>query len=147
MIEPKAKSFLRRHAHVFMYVIITCAFLYAVAQSNDAQRDTAKVVRDFERDGAERRDQTCKIFEGGHLEDIQRLRNTYRFLNENPRSEITKAVVQGLPEQEKRARTDSAPEYCDEPGAAAEAKGAKPVGLSEPDPIPPKRRDFSYLLR
>ena len=46
-----------------------------------------------------------------------------------------------------QARTDVAPDFCDEPGAKAEKlwrdshgkQGAPPVGLPEPDPVVPQR--------
>ena len=102
-------------------------------------------------EGTERRDQSCRQFEGDHLADVQRLKRTYAYLSMLPRREygspITVAIVQQLPELEEKARTDSAPEFCDEPGAAAEKRGEKPVGLPEPDPEIPDRQDFQYLLQ
>lgn len=102
-------------------------------------------------EGAERRDQSCEQFEGDHLADVKRLKRTYAYLDKLPREEwgkpITVAIVQQLPELEEQARKDSAPEFCDEPGAKAEARGEDPVGLPEPDPDVPDRRDFSALLK
>jgi hypothetical protein len=123
----------------------------AVSRNTVLIIENRRLIRRIEAEGIERRDQTCTLFEGQHLADVKQLRGTYRFLARLPRSEwdeaLPKAIVGNLPQLEAKARRDSAPPYCDEPGAAAEAKGAKPVGLPEPDPKLPKRRDFSYILQ
>lgn len=81
----------------------------------------------------ERADQTCQIFEGQHLADVRQLRDTYRYLLQlspvEKRDGINRYVIGRLPETEKRARTDTAPEFCDDDG----------VGLPEPDPEVPER--------
>jgi len=125
------RAFLSRHGHVLMYVLITAAFLYAIHQANSA-------VRDLEKESAERRNQNCLIFEGDHLEDINQLKRTYEFLD-NPKANrgLVEAVLPGLPALESKARRDGAPDYCDDPN----------VGLPEPDPVAPERRDFSSLLK
>lgn len=88
-----------------------------------------------------REHQTCMLFEREHLLNVQRLSNTYAYLSLLPESEygtsLTRALVRQLPDLERGARADSAPEFCDQPG----------VGLREPDPPVPARRDFSHLLR
>lgn len=98
-------------------------------------------------EAAERRNQNCRVFEGQHLADVQRLTATYRYLETLPKSEygksLTLAVLRGLKAQEAEARSDAAPPYCDEPGVEAERRGEKPVGLPEPDPPLPRMRDFS----
>lgn len=85
----------------------------------------------------ERRDQNCRVFEGQHLANVRRLTATYGYLETLPRSDygnsLTLAVLRGLRSQEEEARLDTAPPYCDEPN----------VGLSEPDPKLPAKRDFS----
>ena len=83
------------------------------------------------------RDQNCLVFEGQHLTDVEQLRSTYAYLETLPRSEwgspLNAAIVRGLDPLEKKARMDSAPEYCDEPN----------LGLPEPDPRLPPKRDFT----
>lgn len=91
-------------------------------------------------EGRERRDQSCLQNERRHLDDVQQLRNTYEFLEHLPRSEwgtpLTRAIVRQLPQIERDARVDVAPKFCDEHG----------IGLPEPDPVVPKRRNFDRLL-
>lgn len=93
----------------------------------------------------ERRSANCLVFEGDHLQEVQQLRQTYRFLTRTaegrpkPRSrwtELEKVVFKtSLPKLELDARSDSdlhgaqVPRYCDQPG----------LGLPEPDPAVPKR--------
>lgn len=88
-----------------------------------------------------RRDQTCRLFEGDHLQDVKQLRDTYRYLGALRPSEraqtINVFVLRNLPQLERAARIDSAPAYCDEPG----------VGLPEPDPVVPKRPRSIVLPR
>lgn len=99
-------------------------------------------------EGAERRDQSCRLFESDHLADVTRLERTYEFLGRQRRpSSLVREVVRGLPELEREARLDRAPAYCDEPGAAAERAGENPVGLPEPDPVLPAPRSFEHLLK
>jgi hypothetical protein len=102
-------------------------------------------------EGAQRRDQSCRLFEADHLADVQRLKRTYEYLDRLPVREygstLTREIVRSLPTLEDEARADSAPDFCDEPGAKAEKAGADPVGLPEPDPFIPKRRDFGHTLR
>jgi hypothetical protein len=92
----------------------------------------------------ERRDQLCTSLEGAHLDEVNQLRDTYRFIGELSVKEVThdpltRFVVLNITKTEEDARTDEAPDYCDEPGAEAEKKGAAPVGLPEPDPVVPGR--------
>ena len=117
-------------------IVVTILVLQSVhANGNTIDR--------IEREGIERRDQTCTLFETDHLQDAQRLARTYQYLdNLTPaqrREPLNQALVAQLPETEAEARSDSAPPYCDEPGAEAEKNGAEPVGLPEPDPILPER--------
>lgn len=102
-------------------------------------------------EGEQRRDQTCTIFETQHLQDVNRLKRTYEYLDSLPESEwdkpLTREIVLQLNTVEEQARLDGAPNYCDEPGVKAEAEGQKPVGLPEPDPVLPKKRNYKYLLR
>lgn len=92
-------------------------------------------------EGAERRDETCRIDEKAHLADVKRLERTYAYLGRLPRSEwgsnFTREIVLGMPALEEEARLDRAPAFCDEPG----------VGLPEPDPKLPRFRNYDHLLR
>lgn len=83
-------------------------------------------------EASERRDQNCELFEADHLDDVKRLRGTYRYLmlpvaEQEPT--LTKLVFAQLPMLEREASADQAPAYCDEEG----------VGLPEPDPKVPER--------
>jgi outer membrane murein-binding lipoprotein Lpp len=103
-------------------------------------------TRAREAEGRERRDQQCELFERQHLDDVKQLRGTYKYLLRLPPSELraptnplNEAVILQLRETERAATRDSAPDFCDEPGADAERRGAEPVGLPEPDPKVPRR--------
>ena len=102
-------------------------------------------IEDFQREGHERRDQTCLIFERDQLREVQQLRKTYEYLlgltPAQRREPLNQAVLQQLPELEGQAREDDAPPYCDEPGVEAERRGEPPIGLPEPDARPPARPD------
>lgn len=140
--------------YLLMGVAVAIAFWVYDARVNileDATVATKIATMNLKRETTERRGQACKLFESQHLEEVNHLKRTYKYLGTLPRKQygtfLIKAIVAQLPEIEKTARIDSAPEYCDEPGAKAEAKGAAPVGLPEPDPVLPKHRDFRYLLK
>ena len=117
----------------------------AIERATDRIEATAARARAAERarmaDQVERLDQTCTLFETDYLEDVRQLKATYKYLLDLPESEwrltINQTVVRGLPRLEGEARTDSAPDFCDEPGR----------GLKEPGPVVPKKRDFSYILK
>lgn len=84
-------------------------------------------------EAATRIQQTCTIFETQQLDDVERLRGTYRYLSglsEGERREsLNRAVLAQLPTVEREAGADDAPDYCDAHG----------VGLREPDPVVPCR--------
>ena len=110
-----------------------------IEDAQDAAANAAKAANAVKIESAERRDQTCNLFETDHLQDVRQLRATYRYLAGLPLEErtrpLTQAVLQGLPQLEREARADPAPDFCDEPF----------VGLPEPDPVIPKRRTFPEL--
>lgn len=97
----------------------------------------------IDEEGVERRDQICLSAEREHLRDVNQLKATYKYLlsltPEDARSSLNRTITLQLPQTEERANTDVAPSFCDEPGALAEKKGARPVGLPEPDPVIPER--------
>lgn len=121
----------------FAVGILIAPVLLATAQQADR---SAQLAIQLEREGAERRDQMCRLFETQHAIDVERLYRTYEYLNDLPRAEwgkpLTRAIVVDLPRLEDEARRDSAPAFCDEEG----------VGLPEPDPDLPARRNFDRLL-
>jgi hypothetical protein len=91
-------------------------------------------------EGAQRRNQTCVIFERKQKKDVDQLRDTYHYLAQlSPREYaeakagrgelLNRAVIANLPKTVADAKEDDAPEFCDAPG----------VGLPEPDPVLPKR--------
>lgn len=85
--------------------------------------------------------QLCRGDEQEHKDNVRVLRQTYRILSDpDERSKFDPGLIQyaitNLPITERKARTDQAPKFCDKPG----------VGLPEPDPVVPKKRDFSHLL-
>ncbi len=96
----------------------------------------AASVDDINRESTERIHQTCSLFERAHLSDVQRLRRLYQYLGQLRPDErddaINRFVLATLPETEREARIDTAPEYCDR----------RNVGLPEPDPVVPRRPKF-----
>ena len=110
-----------------------------IRDAQSASAAATKAANDVKIESAERRDQTCNLFETDHLQDVKRLRATYRYLAGLPRDErtrpLTQAVLRSLPALEREARSDPAPQFCDETF----------VGLPEPDPVVPKRRTFPEL--
>lgn len=154
--------FFRRAYRVWVAIIpaiAVMAALVAVFRVEDAVEANKRAIEAIEIESADRRDQTCQIFEAQHLANVTRLKRTYRYLEGLPRAEwgstLTLAVLDGLPALETEARIDQAPPYCDEPGEAQEflfkkskgKEGLPPVGLPEPDPHVPHRRSFAHLAR
>lgn len=176
-MTPRERKARRRDLGGFLLIlavflvaaVAAVAGLTALAASGSAERAardakraakaSQRAIANVAREGRERRDQTCRLFEGQHLADVNRLKRTYTYLEHLPPTErgttLTVAVVRQLPEIETDARVDSAPPYCDEPGEKAERlwneshgrRGAPPIGLPEPDPTLPERRDFRHLLK
>lgn len=93
----------------------------------------ARVLSQVSKEGHQRRDQTCLLFESQHLKDVRQLAATYRYLEGlSPRERtqgINPTVIAMLPQTEADARASAAPVYCDAPG----------VGLPEPNPRIPAR--------
>lgn len=84
------------------------------------------------REGAERRDQNCLIFERSQDRAVTQLRRTYEYLADLTPKQLAEplntAVIAGLPAEVTDAQTSDAPPYCNAPG----------VGLPEPDPLLPQ---------
>lgn len=102
---------------------------HRISEVGALTRENARLTRQINREGRERRDQSCRQDERAHLADVVQLRRTYQFLLQYPDSELAPAVMQSLPALEQDARVDKAPAWCDKPG----------IGLKEPDPRIPKR--------
>jgi hypothetical protein len=103
----------------------------------EIERTQARVAMETK----ERRHQICLSAEREHLGNVTRLLRTYDYLQEldpqRPLSLLNKAILRQLPDVELEARTDQAPEFCDEPD----------LGLPEPDPLVPPRPDSIPELR
>lgn len=112
----------------------------ALVLNDDEQSD---LIERIEREGRERRDQTCFLFETDHAADVKSLSDVYEYLDALDATErrlsINRGLIATLPDREREAGADQAPDFCDEPGADAEARGEPSVGLPEPDPVIPKR--------
>ena len=142
--KPKLKlrARIRRHRswlQLLAFIAVAAAAIISYSQAYNASHDAKDAVARIERETKERRGQICLSFETTHLNEVQQLSDTYRFLRELPEADkhtsLTKAIVQNLPMLEKNAKSDQdssgifVPTYCDAPN----------VGLPEPDPIPPQR--------
>lgn len=113
-----------------------------------AANQAKQAIRQVEREGRQRRDQTCRGAEGQHLQEIIDLRRTYDFYA-NPPPEFASLlqnplVIQNLREDVRNATHDNdrfgvfVPTYCDERG----------IGRKEPDPkLPKPPASLKALLR
>jgi hypothetical protein len=94
-----------------------------------------------EEEGDERRHQSCTLFESDHLADRDELVATYDFLAAIKPHErdtaLVNIVVGTLPEKEREAHTDGAPDFCD-----GKDQDGNDIGLEEPDPVVPCRPKF-----
>lgn len=132
---------MKRIPNEYYYAAIVAAvvFLGAVVliTDNDQQNTDIKGLAAFDerlvKEQFERRDQSCRLFEGDHLADVQSLEKTYEYLGaltpEERKTTLNKTILNGLAEQEREAKVDSAPDFCDKPN----------TGLPEPDPVVPTR--------
>jgi hypothetical protein len=142
------------------FILVAAASIFAAARTYDVADENRKTIerveanaKAVEREGVERRDQICLSDEREHLNEVQQLRNTYLYLVNLPDSEVSSTfnrfIISQVPKTEDEAKIDTAPEFCDKPGAKAEKewrdskgeRGAPPVGLPEPDPEIPERPD------
>ena len=156
-------------AFVILAIIATFACFKAVQAGNNAEEagQEAKSLalkvnhqqKEFEEEARGRRNQSCRGDEQEHKDNVRALRQTYRILSSPKlRSQFDPGLIQfaiaNLPQTERKAREDQAPEFCDFPGVKAEKlwfkthgkRGKPPTGLREPDPVLPKKRNFDYLL-
>lgn len=124
-----------------------CVVAMAIALVTIDQRGNDARIEQIAREGAVREDQFCLLTERDHRQDVRTLRETYEyFLKLTPaelKQTINQVILSNVPKTETEAKTDSAPEVCDEPGKY----GDKNVGLPEPDPKVPKRpKELDTLL-
>jgi hypothetical protein len=107
--------------------------------------------RQIKAEAAMRRDENCRIFEDAERTAVERLTRTYEYLDQLPAEDrgtnLTRAVLRGLPAQEAAARAPGAPGYCRD--VRLPRGRVRVVGLRDLDPPlrPPARRDFSELSR
>lgn len=98
-----------------------------------------KILADAKHERDIRSDQACELFETDHLQDVQQLGQTYKYLAsltaEERQQSLNKFILINLPNTEQQALVDRAPEYCD---GTFEGTGAD-IGLPEPDPVVPDR--------
>lgn len=153
----KQLNYLKTHPyliHAICYTIIGVALLLVVLNNNATaskaesaaqlalinSQENKNLLAEFKADTKERRDQSCELFEGDHLDEVKALRQTYNYLAkltpETSTDPLNQLIISQLPKTEEEARTDEAPEYCDAPH----------VGLAEPDPNLPPKRYFSNLI-
>jgi hypothetical protein len=129
-------------------LIVTIVVAWAVAASyktstdaRDAAAANSRIIASIEREGRERRDETCRIFEAEQKSRVTQLRRTYDYvIRLTPReraSTLNKFVFLGLPQMERQAGRSVSPPYCDEPG----------VGLPGSPPKVPKRPPAVDRLR
>ena len=100
----------------------------------------------------QRINETCRIQETKQKSDVEALAQTYAYLGSLDAQQLAeplnKAVLAGLPRTIREAQQDDAPASCDKPGAAAESRGAPPVGLPEPDtPLPKPPANLKQFLK
>lgn len=112
----------------------------AAKDAGDAADQAKHAISSFKKESFQRRDDSCEISEREHLTDVKALRQTYKYIDslkpDEVKDTLNQFIIANMPQTEQNARIDVAPEYCDEPH----------IGLPEPDPVLPKKRDFSHLL-
>lgn len=129
-------------------IIVLWAALTAKSQIADLKHESKLRAQET----AKRVNETCTINENKQLRDVLNLEKLYDYVlhlsKKDLRSSLNKAVVAGIPQAESDAETDDAPSYCDKPGVEAEAHGADPIGLPEPDhKIPPRPKKIDRLIK
>lgn len=116
------------------------------AIENQVKFNRATAAR-LDREGADRRSQTCTTFESAHRQEVNQLTSTYAYIAqltpEERKTTLNVFVIKGVPKMEAEAINDSddlgvnVPPYCDDPR----------VGLPEPDPIvPPRPKALKKIL-
>lgn len=129
-----------------LYLILAGLFVmggFLYSNVKETARNNERLAREAKIEQRDRVNDFCLIFETKQKSDVDSLAQTYRYLADlTPKqlaTPLNRAILANLPRTIREATTDDAPDYCDEPGAAAEKKGARPVGLPEPDDKIPER--------
>jgi len=109
-----------------------------VQQVEKVADQNRKIIAAQTQERVARSNQSCELFETDHLQDVQQLRQTYRYLisltPEERQEPLNRFVLINLPDAEQQALVDRAPEYCD-----GEQPNGDDIGLPEPDPKVPDR--------
>lgn len=88
---------------------IVAALIAVAIQSHDA-------ITQIQSEGADRRDQTCLLFERQHLQDVSALKRTYDYLvnltADDLKDPLNQAVLHGISETEDKAKASIPPSYC-----------------------------------
>lgn len=128
----------RRHPILLAFTVALIVMLVPVY---GLWREATSRSDEQARESADRRDQTCLLFERQHETAVVRVERTYDYLDglkgADRTSTLTGAIVRSLHDTYQEARDSKAPHYCDVPG----------VGLGEPGTKLPKERLFTYLLK
>lgn len=118
-----------RRVTVALVVVGASLGLAAYGLQQERAHDS-KSLHQIAREGNERRDQTCRLFEKQAADAVRQLVQTYKFLKRPAPGlrGLVPLVLTGLARTEAEAHVP-APAYCDAPR----------VGLPEPNPrIPPR---------
>lgn len=134
------------------FVFVALAAIYSNIKAFEAADQAHDAIVRSNRESVERRDQICLGAEQVHLNEVNALRDRYRYvLSLRPserRATLNEFIIAQIPKTEADAKSDEAPDFCDEPGEAAEKRGAKPIGLPEPDPkIPARPKRIDKLIQ
>ena len=109
-----------------------------VTQVQEIAKSNRLILAEQAQERTIRSDQACELFETDHLQDVQSLGATYKYLAqltpEERNQALNRFILLQLPQTEQQALVDRAPEYCDETTPTGDD-----VGLPEPDPVVPDR--------
>lgn len=95
--------------------------------------DAAEIARSIKAEGADRRDQTCRLFERDERAAVDRLVQTYDFLRRPGKLKNLVPVARAqVPALESDARTSDAPPYCDAPGVGLPESLERPIPKRPP---------------
>lgn len=134
MIDRRRRSFWRENAYRDVWLVILSVVLLLVAVRVSDQSDkTARQVREQRAEAAERRDQTCLLFERSFRDDVNQLQARYDYLlgltPRQRRTGLNRVIFAQLPTSRAHAVASRPPPYC----------APTRVGLDEPFPEVPKR--------
>lgn len=149
------------------FFLVAAAAIYSSASTIQIAKENRVLIERIDheaeiraRASAARINQSCEADEREHLRTVESLRSTYLYLLNLTDAELgstfNRFIIAQVPQTETRAKTDTAPAFCDKPGEAAEREykrthgkhGSPPVGLPEPDPkIPVRPERIDQLIR